>query len=456
MLDSLLNKLAHVWLTHPVFQVLGEGLLVSGIVFSVFLLLDSLLRKRLSAQSSHLLILGGFACVFLSLLMAFQPSLPANIQGVAPAFFTLTVQPGFNAASETNWSDVLLILYCVPVALLVLRLLLGLWRLKHIRLASRELDDAAVMQAVALIKDKLRISRYVSVRINTQIHSPVSFGVLRPVVLLPQSALQWTPQILIDVLSHELSHVQRCDSLSKLLCYGLSSLLWINPFAWHLLRRLDACAESACDSQAARLGGDSAGYASTLLSVARLCKTDAPRHPLFAQSMLDRDTLETRIVHLLEEKIMKSIELKKERRNVLFALSLFSVLLIVALANIQLVSAQSSTNNAENREPPATRDVGSRGRFEPLTEVIPMYPTAAAEQGVEGWVHVRFTVGTDGTVETDSISIVDAEPPTIFNASAVSATEKFTFTPYAPDGFLVIVPNVQYVFRYKLNDDTEE
>jgi hypothetical protein len=45
------------------------------------------------------------------------------------------------------------------------------------------------------------------------------------------------------------------------------------------------------------------------------------RAPLFAQTVLDRNRLETRIVHLLEGKIIQTKELKKERRNVLFTLA---------------------------------------------------------------------------------------------------------------------------------------
>jgi protein TonB len=51
------------------------------------------------------------------------------------------------------------------------------------------------------------------------------------------------------------------------------------------------------------------------------------------------------------------------------------------------------------------------------------------------------------------VAVVDAEPADIFNASARRAAEKFEFSPRIRNGVPVDVPNVQYVFRYKLQED---
>lgn len=453
MMDSFLNNIANAWYSHVAYQWIGEGLLISAVVFAVFLVLDRLLREQLSKQSQHLFILGGFASVLLGFAMS-QTHLPSSgATSSVPALVTLTVHPGAIAETGFNWSAVLLTLYLVPVLLLITRLLIGLWQLHRVRAASESVENPCILAEVARLQHQLQITRNVSVRTSSLIHSPLSFGALRPLVLLPLEALQWPEQTLRHVLAHELSHVHRSDWLSKLLCYVVASFLWLNPLCWRLLRRLDSCAESSCDMQAAAINDDNAEYATTLLSVARLCQQHAAQPLLFAQTMLDRSTLETRIVHLLEGKTMQTKELKKERRNVLITLGLLSTFLIVTLANTQIVSAQPSANNSENREPPATRSAEDRGEFWPLENIIPMYPTVAAAEGIEGWAQVKFTVGVDGLVVADSVEIVDSEPVDVFNNSAISAAKKFRFSRYAPDGFPVMVPNVQYVFRYKLKND---
>ena len=93
------------------------------------------------------------------------------------------------------------------------------------------------------------------------------------------------------------------------------------------------------------------------------------------------------------------------------------------------------------------------GDYLPLVAIAPQYPTRAAQRGIEGWVLVSFTVDGEGNVIEDSISVVDAEPPTIFDPSAVRATRQFKFQPRVINGEGVDVPGVQYLFRYALKND---
>ena len=445
MMDSLLNAFATAWYSHGAIQLLGEGILISVFVLAVFFLLDRMLRAQLSTQSQHLVILGGFVSVFLGFAISQTQLSSAGEAGAVPALVTLIVRPGAIEAAGFDWSVLLLALYLVPVLLLLSRLLVGVWQLHRVRAVSTSVEDDKILDEVASLQRKLQIARKVSVHTSALIQSPVSFGALRPLVLLPTEALHWPKHTLRHVLAHELSHVQRGDWLSKVFCYALASVLWLNPLCWRLLKRLDASAESACDMQAAALEDDNTNYASTLLEVARCCQQHRTPPLLFAQTMLESSTLETRIVHLLEGKIMQTKELKKERRNVLYTLALLSSMLILALANTQIVSAQPSGDGVENR-----------GEFYPIENVVPMYPTVAAAEGIEGWVQVKFTVGIDGLVVADSVEVVEAEPAVVFNRSAIAAAKQFRFTQYAPDGFPVMIPNVQYVFRYKMNDEPSQ
>ena len=93
------------------------------------------------------------------------------------------------------------------------------------------------------------------------------------------------------------------------------------------------------------------------------------------------------------------------------------------------------------------------GDFLPLVAIAPQYPTRAAQRGIEGWVLVAFTVNGESNVIEDSISVVDAEPASIFDRSAIRATERFKFQPRVINGEVVHVPGVQYLFRYALNND---
>ncbi|MEC9222382.1 MAG: TonB family protein [Pseudomonadota bacterium] len=92
------------------------------------------------------------------------------------------------------------------------------------------------------------------------------------------------------------------------------------------------------------------------------------------------------------------------------------------------------------------------GDYLPLVAIAPQYPTRAAQRGIEGWCLVSFTVNGLGSVEEETITVVDAEPPQIFNRSSVRAAARFKFQPRVEDGVGVSVSGVQYLFRYQLEE----
>tara|TARA_B100001013_G_scaffold258339_1_gene161675 strand:+ start:704 stop:1291 length:588 start_codon:yes stop_codon:yes gene_type:complete len=92
------------------------------------------------------------------------------------------------------------------------------------------------------------------------------------------------------------------------------------------------------------------------------------------------------------------------------------------------------------------------GDYLPLVAIAPQYPTRAAQRGIEGWCLVSFTVNGLGSVEEETITVVDAEPPQIFNRSSVRAAARFKFQPRVEDGVGVEVSGVQYLFRYQLEE----
>jgi len=93
------------------------------------------------------------------------------------------------------------------------------------------------------------------------------------------------------------------------------------------------------------------------------------------------------------------------------------------------------------------------GDYLPLIAVVPVYPTTAANDGVEGWVLVTFTVREDGLVDGDSVAMLDAEPTVIFDRTAVEAAKRFEFQPRVVNGKAQAVPGVQYLFRFELEEE---
>ena len=70
-----------------------------------------------------------------------------------------------------------------------------------------------------------------------------------------------------------------------------------------------------------------------------------------------------------------------------------------------------------------------------LKAVHPEYPKAAVVDDIEGWVDVEFTVAKDGTVR--DVTVIEADPPHIFDRAAVRAVSRWIYQPAEENGVLV-------------------
>ena len=128
--------------------------------------------------------------------------------------------------------------------------------------------------------------------------TPMTFGVLNPVVLLPADADEWPEERRRIVLLHELAHVRRLDSLTNMFATLACALYWFNPLVWVAVRRMRAEGERACDDWVLRAGMRASTYAEHLLD---MVKTIGRMHtPAAALPMAQRSTFEGRLLAILE------------------------------------------------------------------------------------------------------------------------------------------------------------
>ncbi len=84
---------------------------------------------------------------------------------------------------------------------------------------------------------------------------PTVIGLLRPMILLPASALTaLTANELELILAHELAHVRRFDLWVNLLQRLGEVVLFFNPAMWYLSRRISTLREYCCDELVCRRG----------------------------------------------------------------------------------------------------------------------------------------------------------------------------------------------------------
>lgn len=138
--------------------------------------------------------------------------------------------------------------------------------LVSLRAFREALPDGAPQTAAILNSVPLR--RHVRVRVSDRIGAPLSYGVLRPVILLPRG-MDRSGDTLYHVLLHELEHIRALDAARKLLLTACVCVHWFNPLVWVMFLLANRDMELLCDARVLeRLGRASRrDYAMTLLAL---------------------------------------------------------------------------------------------------------------------------------------------------------------------------------------------
>jgi Zn-dependent protease with chaperone function len=120
-------------------------------------------------------------------------------------------------------------------------------------------------EQLARLARRLGVTRIVRLRESAMAQAPAVIGWLKPVVLLPATALSGlTPQQIEALLAHELAHIRRHDYLVNLLQTAIETLLFYHPAVWWVGRRIRTERENCCDDLAVEVCGDALAYARAL------------------------------------------------------------------------------------------------------------------------------------------------------------------------------------------------
>jgi beta-lactamase regulating signal transducer with metallopeptidase domain len=141
-----------------------------------------------------------------------------------------------------------------------------IWRLGR---TAEHITDWRWVEAAREAAERLGVARGVTLLRGTPAAMPMTWGVLRPVVLLPAEADEWPAERRRAVLMHELAHVRRRDCLTQWLGVTACAAYWFNPLTWRAAARLRSEREQACDDLVLEAGERPSDYAAQLLGVAR-------------------------------------------------------------------------------------------------------------------------------------------------------------------------------------------
>ena len=306
-----------------------DALIQSAVLFAVVAIVTQLLKRRASASLRHmfwaLAIIGALAAPLVARVSPLEfrvmpatpaatPTMPATsapaeagasaktrdrvadsagVDDLAPAATEESKRPERRIA----WTTIIAIAWGVGALALLIRMALGLITVNGIARRAVEVSDplwhADIDRCIALSS----VRQPVDVRMSGETPVPYTCGLTHPIIVLPQSAGEWSAERRDAVLLHELAHISRGDLVMNILSHLTRALYWPNPLAWHAANGLRYEGERAADDAVLRAGAKASDYADHLLDIVKSVGQPVPR---IALAMARSSDFEGRLLAILE------------------------------------------------------------------------------------------------------------------------------------------------------------
>jgi TonB family protein len=273
------------------------------------------MRRGSAATRHHAWTLGIASSLALPILTLLLPSWRSATLGHVAKFWSAAHVAGgsvnfqklpstvIDAAAASpltgRWITLILLSWALGALFIVAKLVVGLARLAWVSARSSPVLEIGWMQVFATQCTQLGITRPVEILLSADPASmPLTWGVLRPSILLPAGAMEWSLERRRTVLSHELAHIARLDWLAQIFAELTRAIYWFHPLVWFAAASLRSESERACDDSVLNSGVDPSHYASQLLELARTLK-NAHRGWSTALAIARPTSLERRFIAML-------------------------------------------------------------------------------------------------------------------------------------------------------------
>lgn len=194
------------------------------------------------------------------------------------------------------------------------------------------------------------LRRTISIRQDDRISSPLTYGILHPVILLPRQNLSLPQETLDCILTHEYVHIRRFDCLLKLLLTAALCLHWLNPLVWVMYLLANRDIELCCDEEVlSRMGLEKRSvYAMTLIDLEEQKSGLSPLYNSFKHN-------------LTEERICAIMKMKR-----LSIISLFTAACLLVGVTTVFATSPSSKTGKETAAQQAVADPAVYDVYEPF------------------------------------------------------------------------------------------
>ena len=238
----------------------------------------------------------------------------------------------------------LVTVWIAGVCWLSLRMIWSWGNVQRIKSSGKNLTDEPIVNLFQSMAERIGLSGKARLLQSSQVVVPTVIGWLKPVVLMPASAMTGlNSDQLSAILAHELAHIRRADYLVNLAQSFIETVLFYHPCVWWLSARIRVERENCCDDLATSVSGDARSYAEALLRLEQTKPTNADTPPALAMGA-DGGSLVERVARLLG---------KNQRRNrspywLVGVVSLTVAVVAIAFAVPDEIATANGLNPAED------------------------------------------------------------------------------------------------------------
>lgn len=281
-------------------------------------------------------ILGSLTLPLLSLLLpAWHSAALGNAAGLlgpahtvatdsgSPTLPAMIIDAGAASPLLGKFANVALLAWTAGFLFFAIRLVGGLARLARMSALAKPLFEDGWMRTALELSKSFKIVRPVRLRLcDDRAAMPLTWGFLRPLVMLPSAAADWQEDRRRIVLSHELAHIARHDWFLQVCAELARAVYWFHPLVWVAGERLRQESEFACDDSVLNSGIRPSEYANQLLDLARSLQHSG-RGWSSALAIARRSNLERRFAAMLNLSVDRQrLSLKSKSLTVLTTICL--------------------------------------------------------------------------------------------------------------------------------------
>ncbi len=177
----------------------------------------------------------------------------------------------------------------------------------------------------------LNVDVAIEVRLGRAVPMPMTYGLLKPVILLPAAAENWPLARRRSVLLHETAHIKRRDYATNLLAGIVGAVYWFHPLVHIAQSHMKQTREHACDDYVIRSGVGNCDYAEHLLAIA--AATGRKQQALqTALAMSEKEKLRGRLEHIISNNVARSAV---SRRGMMLA-AIATALILIPVSQVHL------------------------------------------------------------------------------------------------------------------------